>query len=100
MDKDKSIILVDIDDNQFVIETDKISKEEKMHISIIANNLSSFIAKAYELSPFDKIEAFKAVLREDLGINPKSIGIDLEIGIRSSNETRDLSRKNNRSFER
>lgn len=83
IDKEKSIFIVDIDSNQFLFETDKLTKEDKIHISVIADNPSVFTPLSNDMTPYDIASALPAVIKEEVGIDVTPVKVDFEINIQS-----------------
>lgn len=83
MIKEKSIVLVKIDEEDFILLTDKISGSEKIHIEVIADNLNEFYPDVSEMTHFEKFDVLEKAIRAELKIETSVVGIDLEINISS-----------------
>lgn len=83
IDNDKFIFIVDIDSKQFLFETDKLTNEDKIHISVIADNPSEFIPASYDMKPYDIAATLTDVIKEEVGIDVRPVKVDLEVKILS-----------------
>ena len=83
MSSEKSNILVTINDNAFLIKSNKLYHEDKIDIAIIADNLQEFEPEVYKMSPYELCNLLETEINSRLDINAKVMPIDMEITIDS-----------------
>jgi hypothetical protein len=98
--KEKSIVLVKIDGEGFILMIDKILGPEKAKIEDIADRLDLFCSKISEKSSPELFDVFKNIVRDELGIDVSMIRADLEIIINSDGFAAPLKKQDNLNAKR
>ena len=79
----KSIVLVRVNSEYFVLMTDKIGEPEKTKIEEIADRLDVFCEGLANKTTLELLDAFKTTIQNEMGIEVSMLGADMEININS-----------------